>query len=1345
MSNYLSDLNQANKFYQQKKYLEALHLYRNISIFEHSLLDNVHLNIYFCLKNLDFFSSENLPRVIVYTCNFGDYESVKEPVFQDPTVEYILFTNNKNLKSEKWKIQVLDDADITVLSQRRQSRLPKILAHKYLPEHDFSLYIDSSLQLKTADIRYLIDQGLKEKEIALYPHYKRNCVYDEINYVRASNHNDRSESDIICDASIKSYQELNYPKNNGLYENAFIIRKNSETIRKLNEIWWSYYISDSERDQFTFMKAIYTTKTLVEKIEFGIEFRKSPFVNFYRHNTNIIRNKKIAIVVHCFYMDVWDNIYHRLNQLNTQNFDLFITGQPNIINSIKTKIKDRANVFYLECENLGMDLLPFLTAIKHYNLHEYDAVLKLQTKNIKTLERKVQGDMIFDALINNDVFRFLDKYSASNHWSAIYPGLYARSLEALMYLNAEKVHTLNNILGLKFDETTTFSAGTMFWIKGSCLLPLARSFYTIEKMFIDAQEQVVTGGDGSLAHALERVFGCLSKESDKLFSFRIGLNNPSFKMYQRTEVPYFFNSVLVSDSTALVDHYMNVGVAHQLSRSSIFDERYYVSEISRMDSSKVEFVKSSPASHAILYAEMMHEIDISTKFSMSFYKLENPDIIRRGKSILAHFLSRGHREGRQIFPTYQKVYKIFENDNILLQFDSDKRILNKIKENKTSDKLLSLEEYKILKPTFIDILKQKDWNKLVLKEFEHATYNYANNYAKAFFEKYPHLRNATEFYAFSELLVGNFSNALNIYNIFWNKLLSSEFAKKSHLSKFNYIQKKVLNQNDKVFQNVEAIPKNLIKNIDKKICIYTSLYGARDILPKINTKFPEVDFICFSDREHIGSDWKVIVVPPEFENDNLNAKRFKILPHKYLMGYDASLFVDANTFFYGNLDELIKCYLLPESFVMWKHPERSDVLWEVAAIIASKRHRPTEVIKQLEIYKGFGIPEDTGIVEGSFIWRVHNNTVLNTFMEEWWEHIIQYSKRDQLSLAFLMWKNNFRPKVLPNYLGNPRKNLYFSKFSHADEIEDVSNTLDRFNAIDNIVFLYDSKAKNAGSTVMRGFQLYDIVKQHLPNKCSKKLNIKITDEYENIENSIIFATKGFISAVTKETLIKLKNHGNIICADYVDAKVNNDHVEYIDVLIAASITAFIDYNTRFPHKKIHLLTHHVDPRIEHLRGTITQPKNKIAYFGERVNTKVTEDSLKYIDMHQVDTSGKDMEHTWIKQVPNYQYHYAVRNRRGIDGHKPFTKGFTAACVGAKLILEREVDDAMFYLGYHYPYFIDYNEKSLAETLDHIIHKQTSNRDVDAKLAETYITALRERSTPEFITDEFAKMIANFIK
>ncbi|MES5896608.1 hypothetical protein [Bacillus cereus group sp. RP43] len=34
------------------------------------------------------------PKVIVYTSLFGNYDSVKEPLFIDKNVDYILFTDN---------------------------------------------------------------------------------------------------------------------------------------------------------------------------------------------------------------------------------------------------------------------------------------------------------------------------------------------------------------------------------------------------------------------------------------------------------------------------------------------------------------------------------------------------------------------------------------------------------------------------------------------------------------------------------------------------------------------------------------------------------------------------------------------------------------------------------------------------------------------------------------------------------------------------------------------------------------------------------------------------------------------------------------------------------------------------------------------------------------------------------------------------------------------------------------------------------------------------------------------------------------------------------------------------
>lgn len=1323
MPNYLDILKQANEMYAKKEYIDALHLYRQLVTISNMQLDSIHLNIYFCLKNLSFFQTDSLKKIVVYTCNFGNYETVKELIFQDPTIEYILFTDNKHLKSETWRVQVIDDKDIHHLSARQKSRLPKILSHKYLPEHDYSLYLDSSLQVRTADIRFLLSQMLNENDIALYKHYKRNCVYDEINHVRASQGNDRQERDDICDNAIQMYEKIRYPKNFGLFENAVIARKNNQSVISLNNEWWKLYSQSSERDQFTFMRALYTTNAKVGAITLGEEFRKSLFLNFYRHN-DTKQSNKIAIVVHSFYLDVWWNIYDRINALNIKSYDLFITGQKHELSIIKERLGENKNIHYLECDNLGMDILPFTKAVHHFKLHEYDAVLKLQTKNIKTVERKVQGDMIFDALLNKDVVNFIENNIHSESWSAIYPGLYARSLEALMYLNTDKVNQINNLLGLRFDSDTTFSAGTMFWSQGKTLKALYDSFYSLEELFQNSNELVVTGGDGSLAHALERVFGCLGDENKKLFSFRIGLNDSNYELFERDDFGKLFIDVLISDSKRFIDSYRHLQSAKDLSRSNFFDKKYYLEELRKIDHNLYLFASKSPAMHAILYNDI-HCCDLSKNFSYLFYKVNNIDLYRKNKSILVHYLKFGKKEGRKIYPSYCDFYKMLYNFQLL---DETKFVINII-DNNTANTNLPNDLYLQAKDYMKRAVIALEWDDFLFRKIVLGGGNSKIN------NDLSH-RNLIEKRAFLYLLNGAFDEAMYWYNMLWKGIEQKIFSPFSMGKKLSYNQAN--NINPVIFNEVKPNENEVFQKIDRKICIYTTLYGDRDELPVINTRTDGIDYICFSDRLHDNSDWEVVIVPPEFFDNNLDAKRFKVLPHRYLSKYDASLFVDANTFLFGNLDELFKVYLLNEEFVMWKHPERSDVAWEVATIIAHRRHRPLEIINQLECYVQEGMPTNVGIAEGSFIWRVHNNNMLNLFMDQWWEHINRFSKRDQLSLSYLMWKNNFRPKVLPDYLGNGRKNVYFNKFSHKDVLH-INHK--KYNKLSRLAFVYSERFQNSGSTVMRGFQLFDIIKSSsLKNLIS---NISIESNFSNLENTLLFLTKGVLAEMDVEKLKLLKSKNNIIFADYVDAKVDKDLVDYIDVMVAASITAYIDYNTRFPNKKICLLTHHVDPRIEN--ASIKHDKrNKIAYFGERVNTKISDEGEQFVDLYQVDTSGKDMLHSWINQVSKYRYHYAVRNKRGIDGSKPFTKGFTAACVDSPIILERDVDDAMYYLGYHYPYFLEYKDESIAEKLKKIITHQTVNGNSDYERASIYMQHLRSRSTPEFIANEFLRAIKEFI-
>lgn len=287
--NPMNLLIQANKAFRNHDYKTAVELYQQYAqqspehqqrIVVNLKLAEARLNVY--KKHAEQYSKTAhtaKDKIIVYTVNIGGYESVKEPLAIDPTVEYILFTDNKDLKSKHWKIiQLTDKLD----DPRRTSRLPKILAHKYLPEHDISVYIDSSLEIKTQDVHQMVAECMAGEDIAHYKHYKRDCVYDEINFVMNSTDRVVANKE-LCKQALKKYEAISYPKKNGLFENAFIFRRNTKKIQHLNELWWNEYQAGTERDQFVFMYALNQTGIKPNAIKEGKEFRENPFVNFFSH------------------------------------------------------------------------------------------------------------------------------------------------------------------------------------------------------------------------------------------------------------------------------------------------------------------------------------------------------------------------------------------------------------------------------------------------------------------------------------------------------------------------------------------------------------------------------------------------------------------------------------------------------------------------------------------------------------------------------------------------------------------------------------------------------------------------------------------------------------------------------------------------------------------------------------------------------------------------------------------------------------------------------------------------------------------------------------------------------
>jgi hypothetical protein len=77
-----------------------------------------------------------------------------------------------------------------------------------------------------------------------------------------------------------------------------------------------------------------------------------------------------------------------------------------------------------------------------------------------------------------------------------------------------------------------------------------------------------------------------------------------------------------------------------------------------------------------------------------------------------------------------------------------------------------------------------------------------------------------------------------------------------------------------------------------------------------------------------------------------------------------------------------------------------------------------------------GFPADYGLIAGMVIIREHGSVVVDKLMNEWWQYILEYCTRDELSFDYLCWKHNVKYSILP---GDCCCNEYFINHKHFNE------------------------------------------------------------------------------------------------------------------------------------------------------------------------------------------------------------------------------------------------------------------------------------------------------------------------
>ncbi|CAO2171459.1 unnamed protein product [Urochloa humidicola] len=242
-----------------------------------------------------------------------------------------------------------------------------------------------------------------------------------------------------------------------------------------------------------------------------------------------------------------------------------------------------------------------------------------------------------------------------------------------------------------------------------------------------------------------------------------------------------------------------------------------------------------------------------------------------------------------------------------------------------------------------------------------------------------------------------------------------------------------------------------------KVVVSTCAFGGGDDLYQpigmANSSIGRVCYVAFWDEvtlssqeaegKVIGDDgmigkWRIIVVKSlPFVDQRLNGKIPKMLSHRLFPKARYSIWVDSKYQFRRDPIAVLEALLwrTNSTFAISEHGARSNIYDEGKAIVQKHKATPEEVEVQLTQYRQDGMPGEKrlhglkALAEASVIVR-ELTPPPNHFMCAWFNEVVRFTSRDQLSFPYVLWRLNMpgmsmfpvcTRRDLVNSLGHTRK------------------------------------------------------------------------------------------------------------------------------------------------------------------------------------------------------------------------------------------------------------------------------------------------------------------------------------
>lgn len=211
------------------------------------------------------------------------------------------------------------------------------------------------------------------------------------------------------------------------------------------------------------------------------------------------------------------------------------------------------------------------------------------------------------------------------------------------------------------------------------------------------------------------------------------------------------------------------------------------------------------------------------------------------------------------------------------------------------------------------------------------------------------------------------------------------------------------------FLDQVAMPGDSPVKGQRALVVYTALFGEKEsIADPLESLLGhetdlEITFICFTDNPNLRSDvWRIHLCDRGPLGGEKYSRRCKAMPHLYLADWRYSLYVD-NTVRFKRLPNSSDLHhdQTPYLFRLFRHDTRERLIMEADVISMIGYEDAQTVIRQLAAYEQIESLESiTPLSTCTVMFREHHHPTIIKHGEMWWDNILAFSKRDQLSFDF---------------------------------------------------------------------------------------------------------------------------------------------------------------------------------------------------------------------------------------------------------------------------------------------------------------------------------------------------------